>query len=72
MATALLGDETRFTGLPASAVYRWFTDPEAGAFVKRLWALGQKFTAEQLLLKNGGGMLGTDQVQHHIERTLGR
>lgn len=29
MATALLGDETRFTGLAASAVYRWFTDPEA-------------------------------------------
>jgi transcriptional regulator with XRE-family HTH domain len=29
MATALLGDETRFTGLAASAVYRWFTDTEA-------------------------------------------
>ncbi|SKB02089.1 Helix-turn-helix domain-containing protein [Agreia bicolorata] len=29
MATALLGDETRFTGLAASAVYRWFTDPGA-------------------------------------------
>lgn len=52
--------------------WEWFADPEAGAFVKRLWALGQKFTAEQLLLKNGGGMLGTDQIQHHIERTLGR
>ncbi len=52
--------------------WEWFTDPEAGTFVRRLWALGQKFTAEQLLLKNGGGMLGTDQIRHHIERTLGR
>jgi hypothetical protein len=50
----------------------WFAAPEAGAFIKRLWALGQKFTAEQLLLKNDGGMLGTDQIRHHIERTLGR
>jgi transcriptional regulator with XRE-family HTH domain len=29
MAIALLGDETRFTGPAASAVYRWFTDPDA-------------------------------------------
>jgi transcriptional regulator with XRE-family HTH domain len=29
MAAALLGDETRFTGLEASAVYRWFTNPAA-------------------------------------------
>jgi transcriptional regulator with XRE-family HTH domain len=27
MAVALLGDETRFTGLARSTVYRWFTDP---------------------------------------------
>jgi len=52
--------------------WEWFTDPGAGAFVKRLWGLGQKFTAEQLLLKNDGGMLGTDQIVHHIERILGR
>lgn len=26
-ATALLGDQTRFTGLARSTVYRWFTDP---------------------------------------------
>ncbi len=50
----------------------WFTDPEAGGWIKRLWSLGQKFTAEQLLLKNDGGILGTDQIRHHIERTLGR
>ncbi len=29
MARALLGDETRYTGLARSAFYRWFTDPEA-------------------------------------------
>ena len=50
----------------------WFAVPEAGAWVKRLWSLGQTFTAEQLLLKNEGGILGTDQVRHHIERVLGR
>jgi len=27
MAVALLGDETRYTGLARSVVYRWFTDP---------------------------------------------
>jgi hypothetical protein len=52
--------------------WEWFADPEAGAWVKRLWSLGQKFTAEQLLLKNDGGILGTDQIRHHIERVLGR
>jgi hypothetical protein len=29
LSIALLGDETRFTGLARSAVYRWFTDPTA-------------------------------------------
>ena len=52
--------------------WEWFADPEAGAWIKRLWCLGQKFTAEQLLLKNEGGILGTDQIRHHIERVLGR
>jgi len=50
----------------------WFADPEAGAWIKRLWGLGQTFPAEQLLLKNDGGILGTDQIRHHIERVLGR
>jgi len=50
----------------------WFADPEAGVWIKRLWSLGQKFPAEQLLLKNDGGILGTDQIRHHIERILGR
>ncbi len=29
LAVALLGDQTRFTGLARSLVYRWFTDPAA-------------------------------------------
>jgi hypothetical protein len=28
LAVALLGDQTRFTGLARSGVYRWFTDPD--------------------------------------------
>jgi len=28
LAAALLGDQTRFTGLARSAIYRWFTDPD--------------------------------------------
>ena len=31
MAMALLGDETRFTGMARSIVYRWFTDPAVAA-----------------------------------------
>ncbi|GAA4011251.1 helix-turn-helix transcriptional regulator [Allokutzneria multivorans] len=31
LATALLGDQTRFTGLARSSVYRWFTDPASRA-----------------------------------------
>jgi hypothetical protein len=27
LATALLGDQTHYTGLAGSAFYRWFTDP---------------------------------------------
>ncbi|MFE6621109.1 helix-turn-helix transcriptional regulator [Streptomyces sp. NPDC057740] len=29
LATALLGDETRYTGMARSGFYRWFTDPRA-------------------------------------------
>lgn len=29
LARALLGDETRFTGMARSVAYRWFTDPDA-------------------------------------------
>jgi transcriptional regulator with XRE-family HTH domain len=29
MATALLGDQTKFTGMARSTVYRWYTDPRS-------------------------------------------
>ena len=32
MALALLGDQTRYTGLSRALVYRWFTDPAAKAW----------------------------------------
>lgn len=50
----------------------WFSSPRAGDWVKELWSHGQQFTADQLLLKNGGGRLDTDPLKHHIERALGR
>jgi hypothetical protein len=50
----------------------WFRDRAAGAWIRELWSHGQHFTAEQLLLKNGGGRLGTDPLRHHLERALGR
>ena len=51
---------------------RWFRDPAAGVWLKELWAHGQHFSAEQLLLKYGGGRLSTDPLRHHFERALGR
>ena len=50
----------------------WFRNPEAGEWLKELWSHGQQFTADQLLLKNGGGRLDADPLKHHIERALGR
>jgi hypothetical protein len=50
----------------------WFRDEGAGAWIKELWSHGQHFTAEQLLLKQGGGRLSTDPLRHHFERALGR
>ena len=50
----------------------WFRDEAAGAWIRQLWAHGQHYTAEQLLLKNGGGRLNTDPLRHHLERALGR
>jgi hypothetical protein len=50
----------------------WFRDEAAGEWVKGLWSLGQHFSAEQLLLKNGGGRLDFDPLRRHIERALGR
>lgn len=50
----------------------WFRDPEAGAWLKELWSHGQEFSAEQLLLKNGGGKLDMGPLKLHLERALGR
>jgi hypothetical protein len=50
----------------------WFREPAAGAWIKQLWAHGQHFTAEQLLLKQDGGRLSTDTLRHLLERALGR
>jgi len=50
----------------------WFTNDAAGAWLKELWSYGQHFTAEKLLLKQGGGRLDTDPLRHHFERALGR
>ena len=50
----------------------WFLDPAAGAWLKGLWATGQMYSADQLLLKNGGGRLDTRPLELHLERALGR
>jgi hypothetical protein len=50
----------------------WFRDPEAGVWLKGLWSSGQAYSADQLLLKNGGGKLDTGPLRAHIERALGR
>jgi hypothetical protein len=50
----------------------WFRNDAAGAWIKELWSHGQHFTAEQLLLKHGGGRLDTHPLQQHLERALGR
>ena len=50
----------------------WFRDPAAGEWLKMLWSTGQKYSADQLLLKNGGGKLDTGPLRLHLERALGR
>ena len=50
----------------------WFCDPAAGAWLKGLWSTGQMYSADQLLLKNGGGRLDTRPLEVHLERALGR
>ncbi|MGZ4198820.1 MAG: hypothetical protein ACXVP1_01400 [Thermoleophilia bacterium] len=50
----------------------WFLDPAAGAWLKGLWSTGQMYSADQLLLKNGGGRLDTRPLELHLERALGR
>ncbi len=50
----------------------WFLNPAASDWLKGMWADGQHFPAERLLLKHGGGRLSTDPLRHHFERALGR
>jgi len=50
----------------------WFRNPKAGEWLKMLWSTGQKFSADQLLLKNGGGKLDAGPLRLHLERALGR
>ena len=50
----------------------WFREPAAGEWLRGLWAHGQHHSADQLLLKNGGGRLDTRPLELHLERTLGR
>jgi len=51
---------------------QWFRQDAAAEWIKSLWAEGQHFPAERLLLKHGGGRLDTDPLRHHFERALGR
>jgi hypothetical protein len=48
----------------------WFREPAAGAFIKELWSYGQRHTADQLVVMNGGGELTTDALRDLLERAL--
>jgi len=50
----------------------WFVNPAAGDWLKGMWADGQHFPAERLLLKHGGGRLNAEPLKHHFENALGR
>ena len=50
----------------------WWRDEAGCGWLKQLWSKGQEFSADQILLKNGGGKLDVDPLRHHIERALGR
>ena len=50
----------------------WFHNEQAAAWLKQMWADGQHWPAERLLLKHGGGRLCTDPLKHLFERVLGR
>jgi len=50
----------------------WFHSERAAAWLKQMWADGQHWPAERLLLKHGGGRLCTDPLKHLFERVLGR
>ena len=50
----------------------WFHSGQAAEWLKQMWADGQHWPAERLLLKHGGGRLCTDPLKHLFERVLGR
>ena len=50
----------------------WFQDKAAVEWLASLWAHGQRFSADQLLLKSGGGRLDCDALRHHFERAFAR
>ena len=50
----------------------WYASPDAGDWLKALWADGQHLTAERLLLRHGGGRLNADPLRHLFEQVLGR
>jgi hypothetical protein len=69
MATALLGDETRHTGLARSAFYRWFTDPGARSrYPERDHAHQSRLQAAGLRAALSAG--GTDPRAAEIVRRL--
>ena len=69
LATALLGDETRHTGLARSAFYRWFTDPDARSrYPERDHAHQSRLQAAGLRAALSAG--GTDVRAAEIVRRL--
>lgn len=50
----------------------WFRNPAAAEWLRELWGFGQELSAEQLLLRYGGGRLDFSALRHLIEREVGR
>lgn len=48
----------------------WFADPRAGQFLKRLWALGDEKTGEELARELGYENLDTQALRRQIERVF--
>ncbi len=73
MATALLGDQTRFAGPERSMVYRWFTDPSARLIhVEEDHPLHSRFFASELrsaYSRQGRGRRAEELVELLLERS---
>ncbi|SDM54337.1 helix-turn-helix transcriptional regulator [Allokutzneria albata] len=71
LATALLGDQTHFTGLARSSVYRWFTDPSSRAIYPEAdhdhHARVQVATLRAALVRNGPGSRARALVDSLLE-----